>query len=170
VTYSTNKVPISLELYVVFVIMAEPSSPPREPVDQESHIQQAIHAIRESGTRPNGHPILSIRHAATTFGVPRSTLTDRFNGKLTHREAHVDEQNLTVVQEEVLVEWIKVMGQRGLPLTPSAVSDHAYKIMGAPVGKSWGQQFMKQHPDLKVRWTTGLEECCTCSLNPTVVA
>jgi hypothetical protein len=130
--------------------MAEPSSPSHEPVDQESCIQQAIHAICESGTRPNGHPVLSIRHAATTFGVPQSTLTDHFNSKLTHREAHVDEQNLTVAQEEVLVEWIKVMGQCGLPLTPSAVSDHTYKIMGAPVGKSWGQQFMKQHPDLKV--------------------
>jgi hypothetical protein len=87
----------------------------------------------------------------------------------TQVEAHEHERNLTSVQEDVLVEWVKVMGRRGIPLTPTTVTDYAAHISGKPVGCSWGTRFIKCHPDLKVRWTTGLEACRSRALNRHVV-
>ncbi|KAF9477144.1 hypothetical protein BDN70DRAFT_774465, partial [Pholiota conissans] len=71
---------------------------------------------------------LSLRKAAKLFKVPRSTVTDRHNGLKTRRDAHEHQQNLTAVQEEILVEWAKSLGRRGVPLSPSALSDYASHI------------------------------------------
>lgn len=150
--------------------MAQPADTSFDSLSQEEKIQQAIQAVRDSIVPATGCPQLSLRQAAVNFQVPWSTLTDCYNGKRTRHEAHEGEQSLSAAQEEVLVDWIKAMGRRGIPLTPSIVIDHASEIAGKPIGKSWGQRFMKRHEDLKVCWTTGLEECRARSLNPTVVA
>lgn len=117
-------------------------------LSQEQRIQLAIKAIHHSGTTSNGQPALSLRQAAKDFCVPRSTLTDRFNGVRTRKEAHEHELNMTAAQEEVLAEWTKVMGRRGLPMTHATLTNHASKIAGKPVG---------------------LEECRARLLNPVVV-
>jgi hypothetical protein len=104
------------------------------------------------------------------YQVPRGTLTDRFNGKLTRKAAHEHEQLLTAAQEEVLVQWIKTMAKRGLPVTPMLVRDRVADIIGGPVGESWVDRFKERHKDdLKVKWTTGLEKCRAECLNPTLV-
>ena len=137
---------------------------------QEVRIRLAIDAVRASGTRSDGQHMLSLRQAAKDFDVPRSTLTGQFNGTHTRKEAHEREQKLQPAQEEVLVKWIKVMGQRGVPLTPGALLDYASEICDGPVGSSWGKRFMARHPELKIKWTTSLQQCRAHALNPTVVA
>jgi hypothetical protein len=99
----------------------------------EDHIWLAIAAIQESGTKPNGNPCYSAWQAEKDFGVLRSSLglclkgiwyftrpfsiTHSLLGGKSHHKAHVEAQLLTPAQEEVLVEWIKVQGCRGVPIT-----------------------------------------------------
>jgi hypothetical protein len=136
---------------------------------KEQRINCALKALRTSGIKSNGHPCLSIREASRRFNVPHSTLTDRYNGKLTRKDAHEHEQRLSAAQEEVLVEWVKTVGRRGMPLTTSTLRDFASNICQVPVGTSWAKRFIARHPELKIRWTTGLEKCRAQSLNRTVV-
>ena len=51
----------------------------------------------------------------------------------------------------------------------SAVAAHVSLISGEKVGESWMHQFCACHPEIKVKWTTGLEKCRAQSLNPTAV-
>lgn len=143
--------------------------PELDALPQEERIQLAIKAINNSSRKPDGTPSLSARQAALAFNIPRSTLTDRLNGKPTRSEAHAHEQALTPVQEEVLVEWIKVMGRRGIPLTATTLREHASDIAGYEIGESWIERFKKRHPDLKVKWTQTLEKSRAASVNPRLV-
>lgn len=61
------------------------------------------------------------------------------------------------------------MGHRGLPLSLETIGAYASEIVGRPVGVTWPRRFKERHPDLRVRWTSGLEECRARSLNPTAV-
>lgn len=139
-------------------------------LSKDERIQLAITAVHASGLKPDGlTTCLSLREAAKLYDVPRGTLTDRYNGVRTRAEAHEHEQLLSTAQEAVVVDWIKVMAKRGIPMTPSMVRDHVASITGGPVGESWVKRFKKRHPDLKVKWTTSLEKCRAKCLNPTLV-
>jgi Tc5 transposase DNA-binding domain len=81
----------------------------------------------------------------------------------------VHELLLTVGQEEVLVEWIKVMGCQGIPMTTVMIIDHVTDIVGHSVGELWVKHFKAHHPELKVKWSSTLEKCCAVSLNPALV-
>ena len=145
-----------------------------EPLDissltQEERIQLALKAIVTSGVHASGRTKLSVRQAAVTFNVPRSTLQDRFNGWKTRHEGHAHEQNLTPAQEDIVVEWVKVLGQRGVPLTQATLRDCASDICGKPIGETWPKRFIARHPDIKVKWTTSLERCRAQGLNRIVV-
>ena len=64
-----------------------------------------------------------------------------------------------------MVDWIKEMGHRGIPLHPSTVA----LLSGAHIGEHWVARFCRRHPDLKAKWTTGLEKCCAQALNKPAV-
>lgn len=136
----------------------------------EERIQMALKAITRNGFKENGRPWLSIREAALTFQVKRGVLGARFNGRKTRKEAHEHEKTLTFAQERALVDWVKEMGRRGIPLHASAVAHHASAISGTPVSERWVHRFRSRHPDLKAKWTTGLEKCRAQSLNPAAVS
>jgi hypothetical protein len=63
---------------------------------QEARIILAIEAIRISKK-------LSRRQAAKIYNIPRSTLTDRINGHTLIRDRRLVVQNLTELEEEVIV-------------------------------------------------------------------
>jgi hypothetical protein len=136
----------------------------------EERIQLALEAVKINGFRPNGRPWLSLREAASSFNVKKTTLTARFNGRKTRREAHEQQKALSAGAEKALVEWIIEMGKRGIPLHASAVAQHATAISGTKVGEHWVHRFRTRHPELKAKWTTGLEKCRAQALNPTAVA
>ncbi|PSS32144.1 hypothetical protein PHLCEN_2v2100 [Hermanssonia centrifuga] len=136
---------------------------------KEERIRLALEAVQAEGFKPNGQLTYSLRAAATDYDIPRSTLTTRYNGTKSRKEAHRHEQKLAEEAEEVLVTWIKVMGHRGVPFTPAMVTEYASHIAGTPVGDSWIQRFKARHPDLKIRWTSSLEACRARALNPTLV-
>jgi Tc5 transposase DNA-binding domain/helix-turn-helix, Psq domain len=140
-----------------------------EEATPEQRIQMAIQAIERNGLRENGRPVLSIREAATTFKVPKSTLEARLKGRKTRMEAHESEKKLSKAAEDALVDWVKEMGRRGVPLSNSAAAALASVISGEKVGEAWVQRFRTRHPDLKVRWTTSMEKCRAQALNRTAV-
>lgn len=61
------------------------------------------------------------------------------------------------------------MGARGIPLSLPTIADYASELAGEDVGINWAKRFKERHPDLKVKWTTGLEECRARALNRPVV-
>jgi hypothetical protein len=136
---------------------------------QDERMELSFAALVASGTKLDGKPNLSIRNTALLYDVPRSTLNDRWNGIPTRKEGHRRELLLTSAQEEVLVEWIKVMGRRGIPLTATTLADYVTDIVGHAVGESWVRRFKTRHPELKVKWSSTLERCRAASLNPTLV-
>lgn len=138
-------------------------------LSNEECILLALCAIQLSGVKPDGDPCLSLRQAAADYGVSRTTLTARFHGRKTRKEAHEKELKVTKEEEDVLVAFTKVMGRRGNPLNPCLITEYASKLAGVPLGESWVQRFRARHPDLKVRWTTGLEQCRAQALSPTLV-
>jgi hypothetical protein len=98
--------------------MALPSAEPPLPelitdisdLPRVEQMERAYAALVAAGTNPDGRPNISIRSVARQFEVPHSTLSDRWNGTPTRKEGHEHELVLTVAQEEVLTEWVKVMG------------------------------------------------------------
>jgi hypothetical protein len=93
----------------------------QEKAAEEKALQDALAAVITSGLDSKGHLILSLRSAAQMYDVQKTTLTARFNGCHTRSEARAAQQKLAPPQEEILKEWIKVLGKRGVPLDLSAV-------------------------------------------------
>jgi len=79
-------------------------------LSQDERIELAIIAIRNAGKTAQGHDVLSLQNTATIYQVTRQTLANHILGMKTRVEAHEHERNLTSAQEDVLVEWVKVMG------------------------------------------------------------
>lgn len=78
------------------------------PSNQEGRILLAIEAIIL------GH-IKSIRAAATTYDVPSSTLHDRINGMTSRRDSTPNSRNLTLEEENALLQYILDLETRGFP-------------------------------------------------------
>ena len=77
---------------------------------------------------------------------------------------------LPLHRKEHLLTGLRMMGCCGILLHASAVTHHALVIPGTPVSEHWVHQFCSYHPDLKAKWTTGLEKCHAQSLNPAAVS
>lgn len=91
------------------------------------------------------------------------------SGGLSRKEAHDHEQLLSASQEKVLVEWIKVQGRRGVPMTYTTVAQYAGEIADTPVGRTWPKRFLRRHSDLKVKMTVALEKARAKALNKSAV-
>jgi transposase len=129
----------------------------KDNADKEELYTKALDAIRASGLRANGHPNYSIRRAAEDYGVSRTTLQDRYNGKETRTKSHYKQRALTIEQEDVLAEWIKERGRRGIGFTSEDTIEAASKIAGRSLGKKWYRLFRQRHPELRGRRSNGLE-------------
>jgi hypothetical protein len=136
---------------------------------QEATIQRAIVAIKVLGYKRNGKDLVySLTQAAKDFDVPKTTLTERFNGRSTHAQAAQDQQRLTPAQEKVLVAWIKSCGARGMGLTAQAVMEAGSMISGTELGETWYRLFIARHRlDIRGRWALGLEAPRAQCLNRT---
>ena len=63
----------------------------------------------------------TITAAATQFSVPRKTLDDRIQGRVTHGSKPGVSTALTSIEEESLVSYLIYMANRGFPLTRTMV-------------------------------------------------
>ena len=109
---------------------------------------------------------------AADFGISKSTLSNRVNGKtLDRHSAHAYCQNLTPAEELVLVDYICRLQDLHHPATATLVRDTASLIRQnrinaetstnvqlEPMGQSWLQKFKKRHPTVQSDHTTWLDQ------------
>jgi hypothetical protein len=77
--------------------------------------------------------------------------------------------NLSPEQEVILEKWVKAQGYRGIPMTHETVHQYASEIAEKEIGVSWTKRFLKRHPGLKIKKTTGLATSRATALNRTNV-
>jgi hypothetical protein len=93
----------------------------------------------------------SQRKAAKAWGVPRSTLQERINGRQPNAIAHSNQQRLTPEQERFLVEWILEEDSRAQPPSHPRVREMATRILHMngdyePLGQLWVPHFITRNP------------------------
>jgi hypothetical protein len=85
-------------------------------VYQEGRIQLAIKAY-------HNREIPSIREAARVFDLPWTSLRDRINGHQFRKDIRANGHKLTPEEEQLLLQWILSMDQRGSAPRPSMVRE-----------------------------------------------
>jgi hypothetical protein len=98
----------------------------------------------------------SVRKACLDWGVPRGTLHERINGRVSHKEAHEPFQRLSIVQEQRLTDWVLVQEALGRSPTHSQIRAFAGRILAAksdaiPLGKRWMAGFIRRNPILRTK-------------------
>jgi DDE superfamily endonuclease/Tc5 transposase-like DNA-binding protein len=110
----------------------------------------------------NSGKFKSIRTAAISYDLPKSTLTERVNGVLPKNEIVPHNRLLSITEETTLVEWILDKDTRGLPLTKAMVkemaeillAEHEISALNIPpyIGKNWVDKFIKRQPSLQLKY------------------
>ena len=118
-------------------------------------IQEAIKYIdaREAGDK------FSYRNVAKMFGVDRTTLSRRHQGR-THSNVEEARQRqlLSPEQEFELVLYIERCTRRGLPPTREMIQNFAAAIAKWEVSESWVTRFLHRHSDkLTIKWSAGID-------------
>jgi hypothetical protein len=66
--------------------------------------------------------------------------------------------------------YIKVQGQRAIPMDYALIGEYAADMAGHPLGATWPKRFVKRHNiDLKTKKTAPLEKARAKALNKTAV-
>ncbi|MES9881787.1 MAG: helix-turn-helix domain-containing protein [Sedimenticola sp.] len=115
-------------------------------------LEKAVTAVTEG---------MSIRKAATTFGVPRATVGDRASGRFETNVQHGRPPCIPKVLEAKMVESVKIAARRGIGLTRKQILVRTNVLCkrskigsGYPnfkAGKDWWEGVKRRHPDLTVR-------------------
>ncbi|XP_036317855.1 uncharacterized protein LOC118732856, partial [Rhagoletis pomonella] len=105
---------------------------------------------------------MSIRKAASVYGIPKSTIQDRVKGKVAESTYSFGPKSyLTCEEEKEIVEWILNMCKCGFPLKKDCILNTVQKIIkdsgrrtpfkdGRP-GQTWLKLFFKRNPGLSMR-------------------
>ncbi|KMP01593.1 hypothetical protein CIRG_01732 [Coccidioides immitis RMSCC 2394] len=126
----------------------------RNSVEIEGRLELAINAIKKQ-------EIASIREAARLYGVPRTTLQDRFRGRPSRVNLRANLTKFTKAEEDQLVQWILDLDKRALPPRPAFVENMAHHLLTIQdptsppprVGKNWVSNLIKHHTELKCRYS-----------------
>ena len=113
----------------------------------EDDIQYALRDIANSKSE---------RKASLDWGVPRGTLWERTQGRVSRSESHAHLQRLALVQEQRLTDWVLVQESLGRNPTHAQIRAFAGRILAArhdaaPLGKRWMTGFLKRNPVLKTK-------------------
>lgn len=114
-------------------------------------VASALHSIRTNA--------LSIRKASKEFKIPKTTLLDYLNEK--HPRNVGAPTVLTNQEEQLLIQWIIDMGERGFPVSKSQIIEsvgNLVKNLGrenpfkhVKPGDKWYVGFVKRHPEVSTR-------------------
>ena len=118
------------------------------------NIHAALTAIREHG--------MSIRKASREFGIPKTTLLDKFHGRSAVDARKVGPATiLTQDEEKELSQWLIYLAKTGFPRKKHDLLNTVMKIVrddqrktpfrnGRP-GETWYTTFLSRHPELTLR-------------------
>ena len=116
----------------------------------ERQLLLAIQAIRKD-------PKLSCRNAAKIFGVSRTTLGQRLQGRQSQCDKMPNSRKMNDVEESTIVRYALELDSQGFPPRLAHVEDMANRLLdqrGAQrVGKNWTSNFIRRHSELKTRYT-----------------
>jgi hypothetical protein len=103
--------------------------------------------------------ISNIRAAADAFGVSRSTLSHRLQGRTARVDKAANSQKLINIEESSLKQWILDMDQRGLPPSHATVRRMANLLLSdrkaesaSKVSDRWVTRFIKRHDELQSKY------------------
>ena len=89
-----------------------------------------------------------IAKIARKYGIHRTTLTNRFNGKSVSREEYkLESRLLDVHQEKKLIQFISRQSKLSVPPTPAIVANVASQMAGRAVGKNYVSRFVDRYRD-----------------------
>jgi hypothetical protein len=104
--------------------------------------------------------IKSLRQAAITYNVPRSTLLDRYHGRQSRRVYRPMTSKLTTTEEAVLIQRVVDLDKQGFPPRLSIVRGIANILLASrgispppTVGINWPTTFVKRSPQLRTTYT-----------------
>ena len=91
----------------------------------------------------------NVLKTSKSYNLVESTLRRRWKGQtLSHEEASSEyKQRLTTAQEEVLIQRINQLANRGIPTTSRIVHNLAEEMVQGPIGKNWTGQFVERYND-----------------------
>ncbi|KAL2155927.1 hypothetical protein VTH82DRAFT_669 [Thermothelomyces myriococcoides] len=117
----------------------------------EQDLQEALAKYRRGGH--------SIRSISREFGIPRSTLRHRLDGRQSRSAAAERYQILGREEEELLARLIVVQTNLGVPPTHAEIMEIAGRILKArgagrtTVGKNWLERFLRRNPQIRAQRT-----------------
>ena len=113
---------------------------------QEARVILAIKAIQSNKK-------ISCRTAAQLYNVPKATVRFRMSGRTTMADIRPKVQNLTVIEEEVIVKYNLHLDTREYPPLIDDVAAMANYVLHSrnarPVGKQWPYRFVQRREELK---------------------
>ena len=116
--------------------------------DYEELISTAMEACHQMPSSQKAR----LRLCAQRFGIPKSTLSARLNGRLSKLESTKLRQKLFPEEEQVLLEYLKDAARRGFPDTRERCKRRANEILRTrsmglecPVSRSWLDHFLDRH-------------------------
>lgn len=143
--------------------------------ENEENMQKAVALYRKEQEK-DPKERRGLRKIAEDMRVKRSTLHDRVNQKQSMADFNAAKQNLTIAEENVLVELIVRSSDWGCPFTLEEIGHHATRILHArgnmveTLGIQWVSRFIERHYNrLKTYWSKPLDTQRAQSLNPKAV-
>jgi hypothetical protein len=117
---------------------------------KEARIVMAIEALKSDQK-------LTIHKAAQIYDVPNTTLRHRMDGMHSRAETRPKNQLLDELEEQVLIQHIIDLDDRGFSPRLKDIEDMAKNILtsrhGPPIGKLWAHRLVKRTPELKTRFS-----------------
>jgi len=118
---------------------------------QASRKDRAAHNTRIENALAELNSQKRVNYAATArkWGVERTTLAKRHRGETrTAEEFYSDSrQKLNSMQEEVLLDHINKLSNRGIPPTPQILKNIAEEISGKTLGHNWVTRYIERYRD-----------------------
>lgn len=118
---------------------------------------------------PEHYPIAQV---ARNFDVRYDTLRRRFLGL--HQDAHSgheQQQLLSHVQEQVILEWVKQLSDESELITKQGLRRTIQQLTAGHIrpGKNWIRRFLQRHPSIKLGKPSGLDPKHAKCFNQTTV-
>lgn len=114
----------------------------------EYRVFLALQALKQDAS-------LNVQRAAKLYNISRSTLHRRRAGKTRRRNCTPNSMKLTSSEESAIVQHVLDLSVRGFSPAKDMARDMANKLLAArhrdPVGKNWGDNFIRRTPELKTR-------------------
>jgi hypothetical protein len=143
------------------------------PQPQQALLRSSEADIQLTLSSLNRNQIQTVRAAARTFSVPRTTLRERRAGKPAQRDCQPNSRKLTQ-EEEVIVSYILDLDQRGFAPTYAAVRDMADKLLaargGGHVGVHWPRNFVKRTDSLTTRFNRAYDRQRALCEDPVLIS